>query len=198
MFNPLRKLYNWTQSLAYNKRSSYYLAVISFIESCVFPIPPDVLLLPMAFFNNKKGILYAFITTLFSVLGGLLGYLIGVFLYNNIIPPNFIIGKIISQANFNEIVELYKENVFWVVFSSALTPIPYKVFTIAGGYCNVDIISFTIASFIGRGGRFFGEGILFYTMGPTIKPFVEKNFDKLTILVTILLVLFYILIVKLF
>ncbi len=157
MIKPLRKLYNWTEGLAYKKGCIYYLAIISFLESSLFPVPPDVLLLPMAFFNTKKGLIYALITTIFSVLGGLVGYLIGVFIYYNIIPPYLIVGKIISQTNFDKVVELYKDNVFWAVFTAALTPIPYKVFTIAGGYCKVSLLPFTIASVLGRGGRFFVE-----------------------------------------
>ncbi|MFN7182248.1 MAG: YqaA family protein [Planctomycetota bacterium] len=198
MLKPVRKLYSWTERLAYKKGAGYYLLAISFIEASLFPLPPDLLLIPIAYFNNKKGIIYAFLTTVFSVLGGLFGYLIGVFLYHNIIPPHLIIGKIISQANFNKVVELYKTNVFLVIFTAALSPIPYKVFTIAGGYCNVNISVFTVASFVGRGLRFFSEGILFYAFGPAVKPYIDRNFEKLTLLAAALIVLFYLIIMKIF
>ncbi len=194
----LSKLYLWVESLSIRKSAPYYLCGISFIESSLFPIPPDALLMPMCYFNQKKSLTYAFITTVASVLGGLFGYAIGVFIYNNIIPPHLIIGKVMSQHNFDKVVQLYKGNVFWAVFTAALTPIPYKVFTIAGGYCNIALVPFTIASVMGRGGRFFAEGLLFYIFGPSIKPYIEKNFEKLTIVVTGLLILFYIIVAKIF
>lgn len=194
----LNKLYLWVEGLSVQKSAPYYLCGISFIESSLFPIPSDALLLPMCYFNQKKSLIYAFITTVASVLGGLLGYAIGVFIYNNVIPPDLIIGKIISKHNFDKVVQLYKDNVFWAVFTAALTPIPYKVFTIAGGYCSIALLPFTVASILGRGGRFFAEGLLFYIFGPNIKPFIEKDFGKLTVLITALLILFYIIVVKVF
>lgn len=194
----LKKIYLWVEGLAKKKVSSYYLAAVSFIESSFFPIPPDAILIPMCYFEHKKSLKYALIATITSVLGGLFGYAIGVFIYDNIIPPHLFIGKIISQHNFESVRKMYQDNVFLALFTAAFTPIPYKVFTIAGGYCNVSLIPFTVGSVIGRGGRFFMEGILFYIFGPTIKPYVEKNIGKLTILITAIIILFYILIAKLF
>lgn len=198
MSKLLKKLYLWTEGLAGKRSAPYFLGFISFIESSFFPIPPDTLLIPMCYFESKKSLVYASITTIMSVCGALFGYLIGIFIYNSIIPPQIIVGTIISQHNFDKVVQMYKSNVFLAVFTAALTPIPYKVFTIAGGYCNVALIPFIAGSLIGRGMRFFTEGSLFYICGPAIKPYIEKNLEKLTILIAGLIILFYIIAVKLF
>jgi undecaprenyl-diphosphatase len=149
------------------------------------------MLLPMSYFNNKKAIKYAFITTFASVIGGVLGYLIGIFINKEIIPPKLVIGTVISEMTFYKVRDLYRENVFLAIFVSALTPIPYKAFTIAGGYFQVALLPFILGSFLGRGMRFFSEALLFYVFGPTIKPFVDKNFEKLTILIALLIILFF-------
>jgi membrane protein YqaA with SNARE-associated domain len=142
------KILRWSQ----HKYAEAYLASISFVEAVFFPIPPDIMLAPMTLAEPKKAWRYARITTFFSVLGGLLGYLLGKFFILLIFPTLVKLGY--SDA-YQHVERWFQTWGFWALFAAGFTPIPYKLFTIAGGALNMPIISFIAASIIGRGCRFY-------------------------------------------
>ncbi len=186
MFKLLRRLYDWVLSFANTKYAPLALFALAFIESSFFPVPPDLLLIALAISLPKKSFKYALLCSIGSVLGGIFGYMIGYGLYD-------LIGvKIISYLgyeNYFEIIgNLYRENAFFAILTAAFTPIPYKVFTIAAGFWKVDLITFILASIIGRSARFFIVAGLIYVFGARIKIFIDKYFSLLTITFMLLLV----------
>ena len=182
----LKALYNKLLKWAEHKYSIYILALISFIEASFFPIPPDPILLTMCLGSPKRSLWYAFICSVFSVLGAILGYYIGLYLWGTV--HGFFFVYIFSESSFNYVGELYNKNSFLAVLTAAFTPIPFKVFTIAGGVFRISLYDLILASAIGRSARFFIEGGLFYFFGPDIKVFIEKYFNLLTIIITILII----------
>lgn len=182
----LKALYNKLLKWAEHKYSIYILALISFIEASFFPIPPDPILLTMCLGSPKRSLWYAFICSVFSVLGAILGYYIGLYLWSTV--HEFFFLYIFSESSFNYVGELYNQNSFLAVLTAAFTPIPFKVFTIAGGVFRISLFDLILASAIGRSARFFIEGGLFYFFGPNIKVFIEKYFNLLTIIITILII----------
>ena len=182
----LKDLYNKLLEWAEHKYSIYVLSVVSFIEASFFPIPPDPILLTMCLGKPKRSLWYAFICSVFSVLGAILGYYIGLYLWNSL--HEFFFHYIFTEASFNYVGELYNQNSFLAVLTAAFTPIPFKVFTIAGGVFKISLFDLVLASAIGRSARFFIEGGLFYFFGPHIKVFIEKYFNLLTIIITILII----------
>ena len=182
----LKDLYNKLLKWAEHKYSIYVLSVVSFIEASFFPIPPDPILLTMCLGKPKRSLWYAFICSVFSVLGAILGYYIGLYLWNSL--HEFFFHYIFTEASFNYVGELYNQNSFLAVLTAAFTPIPFKVFTIAGGVFKISLFDLVLASAIGRSARFFIEGGLFYFFGPNIKVFIEKYFNLLTIIITILII----------
>jgi membrane protein YqaA with SNARE-associated domain len=182
----LRKLYHWVIGWADHKYGLYALGVLAFVESSVFPIPPDLLLIAMAFGKPKKAFSFALICTLASVLGGALGYGLGMSMWG--ILDRFFLGTIFSPAVFERVRILYQDNAFLAVFSAGFTPIPYKVFTIAAGVFDVDFWEFMVASVFGRGGRFFLVSGVIYVLGDRAKDFVEKYFEWATIGISVALV----------
>jgi len=182
----LKALYNKLLKWAEHKYSIYILALISFIEASFFPIPPDPILLTMCLGRPKRSLWYAFICSLFSVLGAMLGYYIGLYLWSSV--HGFFFEYIFSETSFNYVSELYNQNSFLTILTAAFTPIPFKVFTIAGGVFKISLYNLILASAIGRSVRFFIEGGLFYFFGPNIKVFIEKYFNLLTMIITILII----------
>ena len=185
-FGQLRKIYDWVLSWAYRKYSSFALFVIAFAESSFFPIPPDVLQIALSVSKPKKSFFYALISSIGSVLGGILGYFIGMFLFDTV--GSFIINMLGYQAQFQSVGNLYKSYAFLAILTAAFTPIPYKVFTIAAGVWKVGLLPLITASVIGRSARFFLVATLIYMFGPKIKVFIDKYFNLLTIIFIILLV----------
>ena len=182
----IRKLYDYVFHLARNKRASWVLSGVSFIESSVFPIPPDVLLIPMVLAKRHKWIFYAAICTLASVLGAFLGYAIGAFLYETIGEPILAFyGKVDS---FDQISDWYNTWGGWGVLFAAVTPFPYKVLTIFSGATGLDLLTFTIVSIIGRGLRFFIVAGLLYWFGEPVRLFIEKRLGLMFTLGMILLI----------
>jgi len=186
-FGLLRKLYNWVLSWANSKYSTLALAVNAFAESSFFPIPPDVLQISLSVSRPKKSYRYALIAGIFSVIGGIFGYLIGFFLFESI--GKLIITNLGYEHYFQVVGQLYRDNAFLVILGSAFTPIPYKVFTIAAGFWSVGLFPLIVASTIGRFGRFFIVATLIYFFGERIKIFIDKYFNWLSILFFILVVL---------
>ena len=188
MFNTL---YKKCLDLAAHKSSKYYLAIISFIESSFFPIPPDVMVIPMVISNRKDFLKIFFIATLFSVLGGLLGYLIGAFFFDvgmNIMAFYGYENKLIILKN-----DLLNSEGFYawlgILFLAGFTPLPYKIFTIASGLIGFNIIIFIIISLISRGLRFFIVSYLSYKFGNLFTKFMDKNGSKWFTIVGLLFVM---------
>ena len=184
--NFLKKTYNWTLEKAQHKNAKWYLSLISFAESSFFPIPPDILLIPMALASKANALFYAFICTLFSVLGGILGYAIGYFFYNSV--GIYIVDFYHLENSFNIFESYYKEFGILIVLGAGITPFPYKFITIASGVFGLNIFLFIIVSIIGRGLRFYLIAILLYFFGEKIKLIIDKYFNFLTIVFFILLV----------
>ena len=184
--NFLKKTYNWTLEKAQHKNAKWYLSLISFAESSFFPIPPDILLIPMALASKANALFYAFICSLFSVLGGILGYAIGYFFYNSV--GIYIVDFYHLENSFNIFESYYKEFGILIVLGAGITPFPYKFITIASGVFGLNIFLFIIVSIIGRGLRFYLIAILLYFFGEKIKLIIDKYFNFLTIVFFILLV----------
>ena len=184
--NSLKRLYNWTLDKANHKNAKWYLSLISFAESSFFPIPPDLLLIPMALASKTKAIFYAFICTFSSVLGGILGYAIGYYFYNTL--GIYIVEFYHLENSFSVFEDYYKEFGILIVLGAGITPFPYKFITIASGVFGLNIILFIIISIIGRGLRFYLIAILLYFFGEKIKLIIDKYFNILTIVFFILLV----------
>jgi membrane protein YqaA with SNARE-associated domain len=194
--NFIRRLYDWVLHWAETPYGTLALALLAFSESSFFPIPPDVLLIALAISITKRSFYYAFIASVFSILGGMLGYYIGLGLME-------VVGwKIIhfyhAEELFEQLFETFKKYNFWAVLTAALTPIPYKVFTISAGAAKADFSVFMIASIIGRSTRFFAVAALIFFFGERIKRFIDKYFNLLSIVFVILLIGGFLLIKKVF
>lgn len=182
----LRRLYDWTMSLARTRHAEKALAGVSFVESSFFPIPPDVLLIPMVLADRMKWIRYAFICTVASVVGALLGYMIGAFLYDVI--GKYILSAYNAEDAFARVQQWYDAWGGWGVLFAAVTPFPYKVLTIFSGFTGLNLFIFITVSIIGRGLRFFIVSWLLYKFGEPIRLFIEKNLGLLFTLFMVLLI----------
>ena len=182
----LKSLYSWTLSLASGPYALWALAVVSFVESSVFPIPPDILMIPMILATPHRAFLIAGVCTVASVLGGLLGYLIGALFYDTIGAPILeSLGKADSMAEFNT---RFNDLGFWPVLIAGLTPFPYKVITIMSGWTGLPLGTFIITSIVARAIRFFLVAALLWKFGAPIKEFIEKRLGLMFTLFVILLV----------
>ena len=168
----LRKLYDWVFSLARSKHATPALAVISFAESSVFPIPPDVMLAPMILARPERAYFYAAVCTAASVAGGVLGYVIGYFLGDIGLWLLRVRGHGEGLAEFQRWFDQWG---LWVILIKGLTPIPYKLVTIAAGLAQFAFPVFVAASVVTRGGRFFLEAWILKTWGPAMLEMVEKR-----------------------
>ncbi len=184
--NFLKRTYNWTLEKAQHKNAKWYLSLISFAESSFFPIPPDIILIPMALASKARALFYAFICTLFSVLGGILGYAIGYFFFNSV--GIYIVELYHLENSFNIFEDYYKEFGILIVLGAGITPFPYKFITIASGVFGLNFFLFIFVSIFGRGLRFYLIAILLYFFGEKIKLIIDKYFNFLTIVFFILLV----------
>ena len=167
----LKSLYHWTMELANHPSAIWLLGFVSFIEAIFFPIPPDVLLIPMILVNVKKAWIYAFVATVFSVLGGLVGYAIGLFAYSQIAEPLLIgLGKETAMNLFSNSIN---ENGFLIVLTAGISPIPFKVVSVMSGFTQMPIYVFLVSALLGRATRFFVVATLLKRYGETIKSFIE-------------------------
>jgi membrane protein YqaA with SNARE-associated domain len=169
-------LYNLVMRWAKHRHAPYYLACLSFTESSFFPIPPDVMLAPMALARPQRAWWYAFLTTITSTLGGLFGYLIGLFFIALIYPYLQHLGY---QPAYDRIQQWFNAWGFWIIFIAGFSPVPYKLFTIAAGALHIHLISFIIASFIGRGSRFFLVAGLMLWGGEPMERLLKRYIDIL-------------------
>lgn len=183
----IRRTYAWTVSWAERPGGTWALFWIAFVESSFFPIPPDVLLLALVFGAREKWAKYALVCTLGSVLGGILGWLIGWGLAESIAKP--ILAVFDSDGSTQvKIQAWYAEYGFFGILLAAITPIPYKVFTIASGMFHYSLLQLVIASIIGRGFRFFVVAGIIRACGPKVRPFIEKHIEWCFVIFGILLV----------
>jgi len=178
----LRNLYDRVIALSESRHALTALAAVSFAESSFFPIPPDVVLVPMALAKPEKARIYALVCTIASVVGGMLGYAIGAFLYDTV-------GHwLISAYGYGDGVEAFRAAYAkwgsWIILIKGMTPIPYKIVTIASGFAGYDFLTFVVLSMITRGARFFLEAELLRIYGEPIRDFVE---NRLTLVTTALL-----------
>jgi membrane protein YqaA with SNARE-associated domain len=184
-FGWIRWLYDWVLHWAETPYSVPALVGLAFAESSFFPIPPDVLLIAMCLSLPKRSLWFAAVCSAASVAGGAFGYLIGWVLWEQV--SGFFFQFVFSEQLFNLVGEKYNENAFWAVFTAGLTPIPYKVFTIAAGVFEVDFSEFMIASVLGRSARFFAVAGLIRVFGPPIRTFIDRYFNLLSIAFVVLL-----------
>ncbi len=169
----LRRLYDWTMGLGERPGAMWALAAVAFVESSVFPIPPDVLLIPMVLAARAKWWRMAVVCTVASVLGGVLGYAIGALLFDAVGRP--VLEFYGQMGGFETFRQSYNEWGAWIVAGAGVTPFPYKAITIASGATGLDLSTFMAASVASRGLRFFLEAWLLCIIGPSVRHFVEKN-----------------------
>ena len=185
--NLLRKLYDWTLEKSKDPKAPWFLAIISFSESSFFPIPPDIILIPMVIAKRAKAWSFAFICTISSVLGGVAGYFIGYFFYLTI--GEFIIDLYSYQNEYSDFKSKYEGEIWlWFVFFAGLTPFPFKIITIASGALKINMISFVAIALVSRGLRFYLVATLLKFFGNYIKEYIDKYFNILTFVFFILLI----------
>jgi membrane protein YqaA with SNARE-associated domain len=182
-------LYERVMRWAAHRHAQWYLAGLSFAESSFFPIPPDVMLAPMALATTKKAWRFALITTIFSVIGGAAGYAIGMFAFDLVQP---VLEKAGYMGKYQLAVDWFSEWGVWVVFIAGFSPIPYKLFTIAGGVVAMAFIPFMIASLIGRGARFFIVAGLMMWGGEKMDQALRQYVDRIGWVVVALAVIAFI------
>jgi membrane protein YqaA with SNARE-associated domain len=186
----IKNLYNKTMALAGHPQAIFLLGAVSFIEASFFPIPPDVMLIPMVLMNPSRAWLFALVATAFSVLGGIFGYTIGTFSYEHIAEPLlYSLGKEAEMINFSN---KYNEIGFWAVITAGISPIPYKVVTIMSGATNLNFAVFLGASLASRGLRFFVVAGLLHFYGHAIRDFIERYLNWVFMLFVILLIVGFI------
>lgn len=172
----IRKLYDWVLSWAEHRYSSIFLAVITFIEASFFPIPNYPLLIAICVSRPKKSLWAASISTVSSVLGGIFGYFVGLFLWEQ--TSHLFFKYIFSEQMYLLVSEKFQANTFIAVLIGCFTPIPFKVFTITAGATHVPLLQFILAITLGRSFRFYLIGFLFYFWGEPVKQWMEKHFDR--------------------
>lgn len=184
--NIVRRLYDWVLGWASSKWGTVALFVLAFAESSFFPVPPDVLLIALCLGCVARSFRYALVCMMGSVLGAMAGYALGFYVWQGV--QDWFIPAIFSQESFDNVAAMYDEWNFWAVFTAGFTPIPYKLFTIAGGVCHINFGMFILASIISRGMRFFLIGFLIWKFGAPIKVFIDKYFNLLAITFTVILI----------
>ena len=186
--NPIRKIYNWTLSLAERKFSGLWLGLLSFAEASFFPIPPDVLLIPLCLGKMKKAFKFAFICSIASVLGGIAGYVIGAYAWNELSRFFFEYIPGFTPEKFDQLKAWYEEWGWPLVFIAGFSPIPYKIFTVASGVLGMALWPFILASAVSRSARFFLVAFLLAKFGEPMKEKIDKHFNLLALLFGLLLI----------
>jgi len=169
----LRRLYDWCLAAAGKPHASWILGVVSFVESSFFPIPPDVMLIPMSLARPDRAYYYATLCTVTSVAGGVLGYVIGAYLYDSV-------GLWLMQLyGYGDKIEAFREAYAqwgaWIILLKGMTPIPYKIVTIASGFAAYPLLPFILLSFVARGMRFYLLAFLLNRYGPQAREILEKR-----------------------
>lgn len=189
----IKRLYNWILSWSESRWGWLALFTIALFEASFFPLPPDILLIALCLGATKRSFRFATISLIGSVLGAALGYMIGYFLWTTpsgeaTALANLFYEYIFSVDSFNNVGALYDRFNFWIVFTAGFTPLPFKLFTIAGGMFHINFLMFIIASVVSRGMRFFLIAWLIWKYGAPIKSFIDKYFNLLATLFTIILI----------
>jgi len=183
------RLYERVMHWAAHPHAPWYLAGLSFAESSFFPIPPDVMLAPMSLADTRKAWRFATIATIFSVIGGAAGYAIGMFAFDMVQP---LLEKAGYMNKYQLAVDWFNEWGIWVIFLAGFSPIPYKLFTIAGGVVAMSFLPFILASFIGRGARFFIVAGLMAWGGETMDQALRQYVDRVGWIVVLLAIVAFI------
>ena len=187
----LYNIYDNILALSRKKSSQYALIILSFSESIFFPIPPDSMLIPMSLANQKKAFYYAFLTTISSVIGGIVGYFLGFFAIDVIEPV------LVSRGYIDDFIRAKEWFITWGFLSvliAGFSPVPYKIFTISAGSLGMFLPGFILASFIGRGARFFLVSGLIVLGGENMNKNIRSYFDKIIIIATIIFLILLIII----
>jgi membrane protein YqaA with SNARE-associated domain len=197
----VKQLYDWMLSWGESRWGALALFLFALAESSFFPIPPDVLLIALCIGATTKSFRFGAICLVGSISGAIIGYFIGFFLWQNTAGEytpiaQFFFDHIFSVESFQSVGALYEKYNFWIVFTAGFTPLPYKLFTISGGLFHINFVMFLVASIISRGLRFFLIAALIWKFGAPIKKFIDKYFNLLAILFTVLLIGSFILIAK--
>jgi len=181
----IRRLYDWTISLAEHPRALWALAFVAFVESSVFPIPPDILMIPMIIATPKRAFLIAGVAMVASVLGGMLGYFIGWGLFESVGKP--VLDFYGMADKFDVFAARYNDWGAWAVLIAGITPFPFKVITILSGSTGLSLPIFILSSIIARGLRFFVIAALLWKFGVPIRDFIERRLGLMFVLFIILL-----------
>ncbi|MCG6974856.1 MAG: DedA family protein [Acidiferrobacterales bacterium] len=184
------KLYDLALKWAAHRHAPYYLGGLSFAESSFFPIPPDVMLAPMVLARRDRAWFYAGLTTVASVAGGILGYIIGAYAFDLVVPLLREM-KLWSDTGYLRVQDWFREWGFWAIFIAGFSPVPYKVFTIASGVLQMTFLPFLLASAIGRGARFFLVAGVLYAGGERMEQLLRKYIDTIGWLMVLLAVVLY-------
>lgn len=184
-----RRLYDWVLSLAHHRHATAALFLLSFAESSFFPVPPDVLQIALTLERRNRAWYYAGVSTVASVLGGVFGWFIGAALWT--VVGDFFFRHVpgVTPQNFELVHGKFEDNAFLTIFTAAFTPIPYKVFTIAAGVFEISLWTLVVGSIVGRGARFFAVAAMLFVFGPSIKQFLERYFNLLTLAFTAILII---------
>lgn len=182
----IRKLYAWTMALAVHRHAKLALFAIAFAESSFFPIPPDVLLVPMVLAHRDAAWKLAGVCTIGSVIGGLLGYAIGALLYDSV--GLWVIGAYGYGEQVEAFRHAYAEWGAWIILLKGLTPIPYKIVTITSGFAGYDLLWFVVLSVLTRGFRFYAEAALLRRYGEPVRDFIERRLELVTTAVAIVVI----------
>lgn len=177
---PIRRLYRWVLSWAETPYGTPALFGIAFLESSFFPIPPDVLQIALSVSRPRRSFFYALVATVGSVLGGILGWWLGLALWGSLQDFFFDFVPGFTRDNFAVVERHYADNAFLAIFSAAFTPIPFKVFTICSGVFGIALPVLLAASVLGRGGRFLLVGGAIFFFGPKVRDLLERYFELIT------------------
>lgn len=183
----IRKLYAWAVNMAHKKYATWALAVVAFAESSFFPVPPDAMLVPMVLANRQNAWLFATVCTLASVAGGVLGYAIGAFLYETV--GQWLMHLYHLEGKVDTFRQMYNHYGAAIILIKGLTPIPYKLVTIASGLAEYPLHWFILLSAVTRGARFFAIAGLLYKFGEPVREFIEKHLEKLSLVFLAVIIL---------
>lgn len=197
----IKRLYDWMLSWGESRWGAWALFLFAMAESSFFPIPPDVLLIALCIGATKKSFRFGAICLAGSIIGAIIGYYIGFFLWQTpsgeyTALANFFFEHVFSVESFQSVGDLYEKYNFWIVFTAGFTPLPYKLFTISGGLFHINFVMFLLASIVSRGLRFFLIAALIWKFGAPIKKFIDKYFNLLAIVFTVLLIGSFFLVAK--
>ncbi|MEH6644897.1 YqaA family protein [Sulfitobacter sp.] len=180
----IQRLYDWTLSLAEHRHALWVLALVSFLESSMFPIPPDIIMIPMILARPNRAFVIAGVALVASVLGGMLGYAIGALAYDTLGEP--ILRSLGKADSMEEFATRFNDLGFWAVLVAGVTPFPYKVITIMSGWTGMPLATFVTTSILARGLRFFLVALLLWKFGAPVRDFIER---RLPLMFTIALAL---------